>query len=201
MKRNVTAALALFTTAMELEADVGDDVLAAVQAPLSLANLTDRELAAEQENALRRHQHARRWHPAGFASRSTAGAAPALALAVVQADAFLLSVGINATVRDLQLEARRAADRLLPRWTVDWAFDVEKPSADGAGRLSSSVRKGRSWWSSLTLRWTRIARRWGLWLRRMEELDFELYSAAWETVLLILIVALSRLVLMRRLRR
>jgi hypothetical protein len=186
---------------MELEADVDDDVLTAVQALPSLANLTDRELAAEQENALRRHQHARRWHPAGFASRSTAGAAPALALAVVQVDAFLHNVGMNATVRDLQLKAQRAAHRLLPRWTVDWAFNSEKPSTDGAGRQEASPRKERSWWGSFTLQWMRVARRWGMWLRRMEELNFELYSAAWETVLLIVIVVLSRLVLMRRFRR
>jgi hypothetical protein len=180
---------------MELEADVGDEeALAAAQEAVPLANLTARELAAEQENALRRHQHTRRWHPAGFASRSTAGAAPALALAVTRLDAFLRSVGINATVLDMQLEARRTAAQRLPSWAVDWAFRTGRSPA-------ASARKEKSWWSSLRLEWTRAARRCALWLGRMEEMHLELYSATWETILLIVIVALSRLVLMRRFRR
>lgn len=139
---------------------------------------------ALQEASLSRHEHARRWHIAGYASKTTGGAAPALALAVVRADAMLRYFGFNTTVQELHLQAEVLANAYVPTVVKDWW------NADP--RKAKNQSTGVWGFFSNISRQLRATHRW---IRQVEEQDSELYNALWETALLIVVIIVTRFVL------
>jgi TPR repeat protein len=193
--QNRSAAELLFKAALEIEAETEGtldglvdpeaehDAGAAAAAPEEGARaLTPEERLAEHEAALRRHQHARRWHTAGYASRTTGGAAPALALAVVEADRWLHLLGLNTSVAELHQGLRAPAGRWLPSTVLQWAgLGSVRAAGRGRGSTSSSTRLEKGWLGTVAS-WARGLQRW-------EERNPYLYAVAWEVAVVLLIVA------------
>ena len=95
-----------------------------------------------QELSWQRHQHTRRWQTAGFASRTTQGVAPSLALAVVKTDAFLQDMGFNTSVRELTHQAEQLVAKYVPEvvqiWWSGQSTAKEASAAARAGKRNSS---------------------------------------------------------------
>lgn len=162
---------------------VGNDDAAGLDGYTAAGATAEEDAAALQEASLSRHEHARRWHIAGYASKTTGGAAPALALAVVRADAMLRDFGFNTTVQELHVQAEVFLNAYMPDtlkdwWTADHRKQKKQQRTGVWGLLSNISRRLRA-----THRW----------IRQVEEQDSELYNALWETALLVAIIIVSNL--------
>lgn len=154
------------------------------------SNQTLTEKLAEYEAALRRHQHTRRWHAAGYASPTTGGAAPALALAVVAADHWLGLLGANTTVAQLRHRLSGFATTFLPASVLEWSgLDTALDAAQKRRPGAKSAAKG--WMDKASSVVGVLARR----LARWQQMYPELHTVAREVALLLLIVLLCTAVL------
>ena len=109
--------------------------------PFCSIGLTNAEVREElQELSWQRHQHTRRWQTAGFASRTTQGVAPSLALAVVKTDSFLQDMGFNTSVRELTHQAEQLAVKYVPEVVQIWwsGHSVSKEASAAARARKSS---------------------------------------------------------------
>jgi hypothetical protein len=138
---------------------------------VSAANLTDAERRAQEEAAVRRHQFTRRWHVAGYASPTTGGAAPALAMAVVYADRALDSWGFNTSVGKLQARFVNFADQWLPVGLAQW---IRLPAAGDVkqGGVAGGLFR---WYAAASRRFPQLAK------------------VMWELIIIVLVVLGCRL--------
>ena len=185
LARNQSAAHDLFSEAMQMEADeykleyATEEEQAVQTATEPAAPETHEERLAAQEAAVRRHQHTRRWHAAGYASKTTGGAAPALALAIVRADQFLSDCGFNTTVKEINAAAKKWALEHAPESVTSWLYTADRPRRRP---------RAEGWLGAAVSLWTRQLRDWGLWFEQLEHWDAELYSAVCETTALVGVV-------------
>lgn len=205
VEKNQTTAMALFQAALELEsspdyseedllretAEEAAEPLATVKALASQQAqkiLTPAETqAALQELSRLRHQHSRRWHAAGFAARTTEGVAPTLAIAVLRVDALLQKAGFNTTVRELTHQTKAWFELYAPAFVNSWLFGTPVELKSGQNKLEKFRAKNTMW-----QRVNRCLREAYIWVTLLEERDYELYSALRETLLLIVIVIISK---------
>jgi len=142
-----------------------------------------------RELAWRRHQHSHRFHPAGFASRTTAGAAPSLALAVVRADALLRHMGVNTTVKELGERMDGYVQQYAPAVVKQWL------SGDVTGATGRRKGRNNTWWGKVAKQVRDVYAWWNM----IAEHDVELYDTLRETFLLLALIVVF--VVLMRLRR
>ena len=161
--------------------------------------LTDAEVREElQELSWQRHQHTRRWHTAGFASPTTQGVAPSLALAVVKTDAFLHSLGFNTSVRELTHQAEQLVANYVPGVVQVWWSGQGQGASKEASTAARAGKRNSTWH-----RVKRVVRSGFLRLLNvLEESNLGEYLFIYvKTVLMIVVLGVVLRLLMLRFRR